>query len=160
MITFQTEQTIERPAQEIWSYAADMGRHPEWMGVIDARLVSGQATDIGARGVERMKLGPRTFEVGLEVSKSIPAQRIAWRMDGGSPFSGEVTLDLEALGPDRTRAVWSGSIGLTGWWRLIEPLVATEVRTGEAGELRRLKETLETARAAESSAEPAGGVTS
>lgn len=155
MIRFQTEQTIDRPAHEIWSYAADISRHPEWMGVIDARLVSGQATDIGACGVERMKLGPRTFEVGVEVSKSIPAQRIAWRMDGGSPFSGEVTLDLEALGPDRTRVVWSGAIGLTGWWRLIEPLVATEVRTGEAGELRRLKETLEMAPVTASTEEPA-----
>lgn len=68
MIRFQTEQTIDRPAPEIWSYAADITRHPEWMGVIDARPVSGQATDVGARGVERRKLGPRTFEVGLEVS--------------------------------------------------------------------------------------------
>jgi uncharacterized protein YndB with AHSA1/START domain len=155
MIRFRTEQTIERPAQEIWSYAADISHHAEWMGVIDSRLVSGQATDIGARGVERMKLGPRTFEVGFEVSKSIPAQRIAWRMDGGSPFTGEVTLDLEALGPDRTRAVWSGSVGLTGLWRLIEPLIATEVRTSEAGELRRLKESLEMAPATPSTGEPA-----
>ena len=155
MIRFQTEQTIYRPARQVWSYAADITRHPEWMGVIDSRLVSGQATDIGARGVDRMKLGPRTFEVGFEVSKSIPAERIAWRMDGGSPFTGEVTLDLEALGPDRTRAVWSGSIGLTGWWRLIEPLIATEVRTGEAGELRRLKESLEMAPATASTGEPA-----
>jgi len=145
MIRFQTEQTIDRPAQEIWTYAADITRHPQWMSVIDARLVSGQATDVGARGVERTKLGPRTFDVSLVVSKSIPAQRIAWRMDGGSPFIGEVTLDLEPLGADRTRAVWSGGIGLTGWWRLIEPLMATEVRAGEAAELRRLKAALEMA---------------
>ena len=150
MIRFQTEQTIDRPAQDIWTYAADITRHPEWMGVIDARLVSGHATDIGARGVERTKLGPRTFEVGLEVSESIPAQRIAWRMDGRSPFIGEVTLALESLGPDRTRAVWSGGIGLTGWWRLVEPLIATEVRAGEAAELRRLKERLELAPASAS----------
>jgi len=144
MITFKTEQTIERPAQEVWSYAADITRHPEWMGVLDARLISGRPTEIGAHGIERLKLGPRKVEVDLEVSASIPAQRIAWRMVGGSPFTGEVTLDLDSLGPDRARAVWSGSIGLTGWWRLIEPLMAAEVKTGEAAELRRLKERLET----------------
>jgi uncharacterized membrane protein len=145
VIAFQTEQTIERNAHEVWSYAADIARHTEWMGVLDARLVSGQPTEIGARGVERMKLGPRTFDVGLEVSRSIRDRRIGWRMTGGSPFTGEVTLDLEPLGPDRTRAVWSGSIGLTGWWRLLEPLMAAEVKTGEAAELRRLKETIEAA---------------
>lgn len=143
MIRFRTEQTIERPAHEVWSYAADITRHPEWMGVLDARLISGDPTEIGARGVERMKLGPRTFDVALEVSGSIPAQRIAWRIAGDSPFTGEVTLDLESLGADRTRAVWSGSLRLRGWWRLIDPVVAAEVRSGEAAELRRLKETLE-----------------
>ena len=76
MISSRPEQTIDRPAQEIWTYAADIAaRHPQWMGVIDARLVSGPATEIGARGVERTRLGP--FEVGLVVSKSILAQRIA-----------------------------------------------------------------------------------
>lgn len=145
MIRFQTEQTIARPAQEVWSYAADITRHPEWMGVLDARLVSGQPTEIGARARERVKLGPWKLDVEFEVSGSIPAQRIAWRMAGGRPFAGEVTLDLESLGPDRTQAVWSGSIGLTGWWRIIEPLVASEVKAGEAAELRRLKERLEMA---------------
>lgn len=145
MIRFQTEQTIARSALDVWSYAADITRHPEWMGVLDARLVSGQPTEIGARALERVKLGPRKLDVEFEVSGSIPAERIAWRMAGGSPFAGEVTLDLESLGPDRTRAVWSGSIGLTGWWRLIEPLIAAEAKAGEAAELRRLKERLEMA---------------
>ncbi len=70
MIRFQTERIIDRPALAICSYAADISRHSEWMGVIDARLVSGQATDIGARGVERMQLGPRTFEVGEPANRA------------------------------------------------------------------------------------------
>jgi uncharacterized membrane protein len=147
MIRFETEQTIARSALDVWTYAADITRHPEWMGVLDARLVSGEPTEIGARGVERVKLGPLKFDVEAEVSGSIPAQRIAWRMAGGSPFAGEVTLDLESLGPDRTRAIWSGWMGLTGWWRVIEPLIAAEARAGEAAELRRMKEVLEGATA-------------
>jgi uncharacterized membrane protein len=145
MIKFHTEQTIARSALDVWTYAADITRHPEWMGVLDARLVSGQTTEIGARGVERVKLGPLKFDVETEVSGSIPAQRIAWRMAGGSPFAGEVTLDLEPLGPDRTQAIWSGWMGLTGWWRVIEPLIAAEARAGEAAELRRMKDVLEMA---------------
>ena len=62
----------------------------------------------------------------------------------GSPVAGAVTLDLESLGLEETRAVWSGSIGLTGVWRVVEPLMAKEIREGEATELRRLKERLET----------------
>ena len=145
MIRFETEQTIARSAEDVWAYAADIVRHPEWMGVTDARIVRGQGTEVGARAVERMKLGPRSIDVEFEVSGSIPARRIAWRVAGGSPLAGDITLDLEPLGPDRTRAVWSGWIGLTGIWRLIEPLMAAEVKAGEAAELRRLKENLERA---------------
>lgn len=143
MIRFESEQTIERSAEEVWAYAADILRHPEWMGVTDARIVSGVATDVGTRGLERMKLGPRSVEVGIEVSESVRARRIAWRVSGGSPLAGDVTLELEPLGPGRTRATWSGTIGLTGPWRLLEPLMAAEVRAGEAAELRRLKDNLE-----------------
>ena len=63
-------------------------------------------------------------------------------------MSGAVALDLEPLGPERTRAIWSGSLGLRGLWRVIEPLMAAEVKAGEAAELRRLKENLETTPAA------------
>jgi uncharacterized membrane protein len=144
VIRFETTQTIERSAEEVWAYAADILRHPEWMGVTSARLLDGVGTEVGARAVERIKLGPRSVEVGLKVSKSIPARQIAWRVAGGSPVAGDVTLDLERLGPDRTRAVWSGWVGLTGLWRLLEPLMAGEVKAGEAAELRRLKDKLET----------------
>lgn len=143
MIRFETEQTIERPAADIWAYAADIPRHPEWMGVTDARIVHGTGTEVGARAVERMRMGPRTLDVGFEVSGAIPARQIAWRVAGGGPLVGDVSLDLEPLGPDRTRAVWSGSIELTGLWRLLEPLMAGEVKSGEAAELRRLKANLE-----------------
>jgi uncharacterized membrane protein len=145
MIRFETEQVIERSAGDIWAYAADIVRHPEWMGVVDARVVSGQPTDVGAVAMERVKLGPRSADVALEVSAAIPGRRIAWRMAGGGPLKGEVTLDLEPLDAERTRATWSGSIGLTGLWRLLEPLMAAEIRTGEASELRRLQANLQAA---------------
>ena len=148
MIRFETEQTIARPAAEVWAYAADILRHPEWMGVTDARVVHGTGTEVGARALERIKVGPRSVDVEFEVSGSIPARRIAWRVIGRSPLAGDVTLDLEPRGPEQTRAVWSGSIGLKGLWRLAEPLMAGEIKSGEAEELRRLKMNLETRPAA------------
>jgi Polyketide cyclase / dehydrase and lipid transport len=143
MITFKTEQMIDRSADDVWAYAADILRHPEWMGVTNARLVAGTGQDVGTRAIEQMKLGPRTVDVEFTVAESIPARRLRWRVAGRSPLAGEVTLDLEAHAADRTRAVWSGSIGLKGPWRLLEPLMAGEVKEGEAAELRRLKANLE-----------------
>jgi hypothetical protein len=145
MIRFETEQTIARSAEDVWAYAADILRHPEWMGVTDARILQGTGSEVGARAIERMKMGPRTVDVEFTVAESIPARRLRWTVAGRSPLTGDVTLDLEPLGADQTKAVWSGSIGLNGLWRLLEPLMAGEVKAGEAAELRRLKENLETA---------------
>lgn len=147
MIRFQSEQTIARSADDVWEYAADILRHPEWMGVLDARVVQGRGTELGARASERIKLGPRTVDVGLEVSASMPGRRIGWRIAGGRPLEGDVAIDLKPLSPKRCRAVWSGSLRMKGVWRLLEPLMASEVRFGEAAELVRLKDNLERASA-------------
>ena len=39
MISYRFEETIERPPETVWAYAADIARHPEWMGVLDAAVV-------------------------------------------------------------------------------------------------------------------------
>jgi hypothetical protein len=145
MIRFQTEQTIDRSADDVWAYAADILRHPEWMGVASVTMEQGRGTRVGDRATERVKVGPRTIHVELSVAEAIPARRLRWTVAGRSPLRADVTLELDALSPDRTRAVWSGYIGMRGLWRLLEPLMAGEVRSGEAAELRRLKENLEAA---------------
>ena len=143
MIRFATEQSIDRTPTDVWAYAADILRHPEWMGVADARIVQGQGTEVGARALERIKLGPRSVDVEFEVSASIPGRRIAWTVLPGGPLAGEVALDLEPSDDHATRAIWSGWLGLTGLWRMMEPLMAAEIRSGEARELKRLKDNLE-----------------
>ncbi len=143
MIRFETTQTIERSAHEVWAYAADVLRHPEWMGVTNARTVAGTGTGVGDRAIERLQLGPRSVDVGFAVSAADPGKRIAWHMEPGSLLSGDVALELEPIGPGRTRAVYSGSIGLKGIWRLAEPFMRAEVRASEAAELARLKANVE-----------------
>lgn len=143
MIAFESTETIARPAREIWEYASDIARHPAWMNVTSARIVSGTATEVGARAVEGMRFGSKPMDLELEVVTAEAGRRIGWRVVGRGPLRGEVTLQLEALGPDSTRATWLGSFGLSGLWRLVEPFMAREMRDGEAAELRRLKSILE-----------------
>lgn len=143
MIRFASEQVIDRSADEVWRYAADIERHPEWMDVTDARVTDGDGTALGSRGIEWLKRGSRSVAVDVEVTASEPGRRIAWTVGGQGPLRGDVALELETVGPNRTRAVWSGSLGLSGLMRLVEPLMAAELRSGEARELRRLKQNLE-----------------
>ena len=144
MIAFGSELVIERPADAIWAYAADVTRHPEWMGVEDAVAVRG-TDEVGAMGRETVHFGPRRYAAEFVVTASEPGRPIAWRVTGGMPMGGEVRLELEPLGPQHTRASWSGAFGLKGIWRIAEPFMAGEIRAGEAAELMRLKQALESA---------------
>jgi uncharacterized protein YndB with AHSA1/START domain len=145
MIRFETEQTIARSAEDVWRYAADIDRHPEWMGVRDARILQGQGTEVGARGRERLLLGPFAWDVEFEVTEAVPARRIVWRSVAGAPFLLEVALDLEPDGPASTRATYGAAIQMHGLWRLLTPLMAMEGKAGPARELQRLKENVEKA---------------
>jgi uncharacterized membrane protein len=146
-VRFQAEATIDRPAGDIWAYAADILRHPDWMSVTDARIHRGDGTQVGALGQERLQLGPFGWDVKFEVIEADPARRLVWRSGDGAPFDLEVRLDLEAVDPATTRATYTSVVGLPGRWRLIAPLVAMEGASGVRRELGRLKENVETASA-------------
>ena len=139
MVAFSSEQTIESPATAVYDLAVDVVRHPQWMNVLDARVISGDPSTVGGRAREHMKVGPRTYDIEFEVVAADPGRRIAWRVTHGGPFTGEVSLQLEPVAAERTRATYSGHIDLKGLWRLLGPIMAREIRAEEAGELLRLK---------------------
>jgi uncharacterized membrane protein len=143
VITSKTEQMIERPAAEVWRYAADIVRHPDWMSVTDAALLHGSGSDLGSRGRERLALGPFKWDVEFEVVEAVPGRRIVWRSMSGAPFDLEVSLDLEPVESGSTRAIYGTAIELHGLWRLLSPLLAAEGKAGPERELRRLKENVE-----------------
>lgn len=143
MSTFETEQTIDRSADDVWAYAADIRRHPDWMTVTDARVLDGPGTRAGARGRERMRFGPFGWDVEFEVAEATPGRRIVWKAVDGAPFDLAVSLDLEPVGPTSTRATYRADIRLRGLWRLLGPLVAMEGKAGPERELKRLKARLE-----------------
>ena len=116
-------------------------------GVLDARIISGDGRTVGTHGRERMRLGPRTYDAEFEVSAVEPDRRIAWRVAGGVPFSGELALELTPMGDDRTQAIYVGTLRMKGIWRLLEPLMAREMQAGPARELERLKALVESTEA-------------
>ena len=145
MSRFETETTIDRSANDVWAYAADILRHPDWMSVADARVVRGDGTAVGARGQERLLLGPFKWDVLFEVAEAVAGRRIVWRSVDDPRLDLEVGLDLEPVGATSTRATYHGAIQMRGRWRLLAPLVAMEGSAGLKRELQRLKANVEAA---------------
>lgn len=143
MTRFVAEQTIARSADDVWTYAADVVRHPEWMTITDPRIIHGDGTQIGDRGRERLRFGPFGWDVEFEVAEIARGRRIVWKAVGGAPFDLAVALDLEPLGPTSTRATYGADIRMHGLWRLLGPMVAMEGKAGPERELKRLKAQVE-----------------
>ena len=143
MITTRVETTIARPVNEVWTVAADTLRHPQWMTVETAERLHGDGSRTGDRGRERMRMGPFTYNAEFEVVAADPGQRIVWRAGAGSPFEGDLSLELEPLGPSMTRASYGLSFQMRGLLRLLEPLMKGEAQQGPTRELRRLKALVE-----------------
>ena len=145
MSTFQAETTIDRRADDVWSYAADITRHPEWMSATEARVISGEGTSVGGRGRARLALGPIALDVDFEVAEAEPGRRIVWRaLTGDARFrSYEVGLDLEPIGEHASRATYRGHVVLRGRWRLLSPLFAMEGPGAIRRELQQLKAQVE-----------------
>jgi uncharacterized protein YndB with AHSA1/START domain len=140
---FEAEATIDRSPDEIWTYAADILRHPDWMTVADARVLHGQGTETGARGRERLILGPFKWDVEFEVVEAEPGRRLVWRAVNDPHFDFEVGLSLEPIAAGITRATYYGSVRMRGGWRLLAPMVAMEGTAGVRRELGRLTANVE-----------------
>lgn len=143
MSRFEAETTIERAAADVWAYAADILRHPDWMTVADAHLLRGDGTQVGARGREKLHFGPFRWDVDLEVAEAEPGRSIVWRTVDDPRLDGRTTLELASTGPATTRATYSSDVRMRGWWRVLTPLLAIEARAGVKRELMRLKANLE-----------------
>ena len=143
MIRSETQETIERPPDVVWKFAADILQHDKWMSVTEPRTVRGGGDAAGDRGRERSKLGPFSWDIEFEVTESAPGRRLVWRSVSGAPFQLEVSLDLAPIGSASTRATYGAALELRGLWRLLTPLIAMEADAGPKRELGRLKAQVE-----------------
>ena len=123
MTRYEAQAEIARSADEVWTYAADILRHTEWMSVADAHLLAGDGTQVGARGRERLLLGPFKLDVEFEVAEAEPGRRLLWRSIDPR-FDMEIALDLEPRGRRRCERGTTALRRCTGDWRLLSPLVA------------------------------------
>lgn len=142
MNRFEARATIARSAMDVWAYATDILRHPDWMNVADARVLRGRGTDIGARGRERLALGPFRWDVEFEVTEAEPGRRIAWQARDPR-FDLEVKLELDPVDAASTRATYQAMIQMRGPWRVLAALVVMEGSAGVRRELSRLKAKVE-----------------
>ena len=141
MIHYSSMVTIKRPPGDVFAALLDPERYSQWTPMVDTRFHDPEPR-VGTRGEFRMEGGPLKGRYEMEIVALDPDRRLDFRVDGSS-LRWNAHIGLEPDGVAGTRMTYAGDLSLLGWRRLLEPLFAGEVRSGEAKEAERLRDVLE-----------------
>jgi len=141
VIRLEHEVEIARPAADVFAYATDIARLPEWQATaIEGRLESGRM-ERGARVVEVRRILGRQMESTMDVTEYEPEQRFELEVADG-PVKYRVSETFEtANGGTRVHVVLEGDPA--GYFGLADTLVEQQIRRQLEDDLRTLKLVLE-----------------
>jgi len=141
MIHYSSIVTIKRPPGDVYAALLDPERYGQWTPMVDTRFHDADP-HVGTRGDFRFETGPLKGRYEMEIVALDPGRRLDFRVDGSS-LRWNAQIGLEPDGEAGTRMTYAGDIALLGWRRLLEPLFAREIRSGEAREAEQLRDVLE-----------------
>lgn len=143
MIDYQSDVIVDRPVEEVFRFITDVGRYDEWTEMTDTRLLTNGDLKPGSQVTTTIQFGPSKQTLIFEVTALEPNRRLGWKTVSNSAVKWDAEFTLEPQGASSTRVATSGQIRLGGALKLLEPLMAGEVRSGEARELVRFKDLIE-----------------
>ena len=148
MIRYASDVTINRPPNIVIEALLDPGRLEQWTPMTDVEFDGRPA--VGTTGRFRMAEGPFKGLLDLEIVELDPNRKVVFHVTHPAlDWTSSSTATAEGGG---TRFTYAGELRLKGWRRLLEPLMAGEVRRGEASEATRLKALLESETTGEAAA--------
>ena len=143
MINYQSEVIVNRPVEQVYKFATDVARLDDWTEMTGTHLVSGNNLHVGSQMETTIKMGPMKQTMVFQATELEENRRFGFKTvsKGAVEWDGDFTF--EPQGPSSTRMISSGQIRFNGLLKLFEPLMAGEVRSGEAKELVQFKELVE-----------------
>jgi uncharacterized protein YndB with AHSA1/START domain len=141
VIKYSSEVTINRPPSEVLDALLDADLYSKWTPMVDVEFDGVGRPGPGTTGRFRMAEGPIKGMLEMRIAELDPARRLVIKVTHPSlDWTAVSTVVPDGAG---TRLTYAGELGFKGWRRLLEPLMAGEVRNGEAKEAMRLKVVLE-----------------
>lgn len=121
---------IARNPVDVFAYATDLSRYPEWQGGVGtARLRGAGPIRAGSRAVLTRRVGPRMVEYIEEVVELDPPWSWTVRSIGGLPVAAIAETVIQPLdGGKRSRVTITLDFEARGLGKLLLPLVIRRLR--------------------------------
>jgi uncharacterized protein YndB with AHSA1/START domain len=144
-IDVTTEIVIDRPRDQVASYAADPSRAPEWyQNIKSIEWKTPPPLGVGSRMDFVAHFLGRRLVYTYEVVELVPRERLVMRTPQG-PFPMETTYTWEPVGDGATRMTLRNRGEPRGFSKIGAPMMAAAVRRETKKNLQCLKSLLETA---------------
>ncbi len=138
MITFAGSIDIAQSPARVFAFVSDLENLPKIQSdVVQSTVLDPGTVRVGTRFEELVKVGPRRVTAKCVVTEYEPGSRIAFRAESKAlNYDGRFLVEPAGEG---SRVTIEGSADLRGLWRLMEPLLAAEIRKGVKHELDAIK---------------------
>ena len=131
---------IDRPAEEVFTYATDPSRFPEWQS--DVVNVTIEGNTVGARFATVRRIGRTERSMTQEITENVAPRSWAARgVDG--PIRPHATVTVESLDDRRCRATFGLDFDGRGVASALAPMVRRMAAKAAPESHQRLKELLE-----------------
>lgn len=141
MIRYSSEVSIRRAPSEVIDALLDAKLYPKWTPMVDVEFDGAGTPRVGTTGRFRMAEGPIKGMLEMRIEALDPGRRIVVHVTHPAMDWRAISTVVPESGG--SRLTYAGELAFKGWRRLLEPLMAGEVRNGEAKEARQLKALLE-----------------
>ena len=132
--------TVQRSIEEVFDYAAQFDRHPEWQGDLKSVTADGPP-GVGATGSQTRQIGPRAHTTQWRMSAYERPSILGWEVLSG-PMRPVGSMRFSAEGTS-TRVDFEMAMNPRGWMKLMGPLLDRQSQKVVAGQLAKFKDILE-----------------
>jgi uncharacterized protein YndB with AHSA1/START domain len=143
VIQIESSVQISRPRDEVFDFITDIDSLPKWQsGVIEASGITHGPMRVGYQFSETLKTGPWKLSAVCTVTEIKTNERLALQIRTSGPVDCDALFDLLPMAGG-TRVTVNGNARLRGLWRLLQPIIAGELRKETGTELATMKLLLE-----------------
>jgi hypothetical protein len=142
VIQIEHSAVIRRQPEEVFGFMTDIANLPRWQtGAVKSEMLSEPPLVTGSRFSETVRVGPWKLETQCVVTELKRSEVFAFEaMSRPIDYAGSFRLSDEA---GKTRVSLHAVAQLKGVWRLLQPLLASDLRKESRVELENLRHVLE-----------------
>jgi carbon monoxide dehydrogenase subunit G len=138
MIEFSGTTDVARSQSHVFAFVSNLENLPKIQSeVVKSTVLDPGPVQVGTRFEEIVKIGPRQVTARCVVVEYEPERRLAFRAESPAlHYDAHILVEPAGSG---CRVTLEGTVRLQGLWRLLQPLLAADVRKGVAHELAAIK---------------------